>query len=746
VLGFTCDRLSAQELQPGQWITYTSMRAIKDVAISSDSLGFWAVTSGGAFRSPFDGNVDNIKALRNTDGLFENSLTAVATDQAGNVYLGGFSGSLSIYSESTGRIQKKNDIVVKQDLSRKIINSISVYGSRVYLSTGYGLTVFDRSTGQFAETITKFSNLRDQDTALATLEFGGNTFVALVDSVAVTPSNNLSGAWRTLRGTKGSLTSITAFHGVVYVGSTVGLFAYDPTADTFAVVPGTKQFSIARLAAPGVRDSLFLLMFDGRSLISTQNAVNFISRSVPGSNPGNSDIQFAFAKNGTTVFGGAANGVAVERPGNNLVANVAPEGPVSSSTADLAFSQSDRKLYSVQGGSGLSVYDAAENKWKIYPGGTNTIPGEGYRRIFYDSLRSIAWVSTQGGGLYSFTGLAQGNPAYTQFNTPDLPYTISPTFTIVGKGILDHLGRFVVAVWAKSGQGLARTSDGKTFTPIQVADYASYGDIAEDVEGNLWVGTEFSGVPPDFGVGWVRPDGTTGVIRGITGSALTRPDVNAVIVDQDDALWCGTNGGVRIISNISNVNSATPLPFDGREVTLLQQQVVHAIVVDGVNNKWIGTENGIFVVTPDGSDSIAHFTTDNSPLIDNLVTSIAIDTKKGEAYIGTPNGISRLSTIFKEGKADYSGMHVYPNPLVQTSDALPTMYVTGLVGASTVKIFTVSGRLVASIDGSQLGATVTWNGKEETGRQLSSGVYIVSATSTQTADHGQAKFVLIRKP
>jgi hypothetical protein len=151
-------------------------------------------------------------------------------------------------------------------------------------------------------------------------------------------------------------------------------------------------------------------------------------------------------------------------------------------------------------------------------------------------------------------------------------------------------------------------------------------------------------------------------------------------------------------------------------------------------------------VTPDGSDSIAHFTTDNSPLIDNLVTSIAIDTKKGEAYIGTPNGISRLSTIFKEGKADYSGMHVYPNPLVQTSDALPTMYVTGLVGASTVKIFTVSGRLVASIDGSQLGATVTWNGKEETGRQLSSGVYIVSATSTQTADHGQAKFVLIRKP
>jgi hypothetical protein len=165
-----------------------------------------------------------------------------------------------------------------------------------------------------------------------------------------------------------------------------------------------------------------------------------------------------------------------------------------------------------------------------------------------------------------------------------------------------------------------------------------------------------------------------------------------------------------------------------------------------VGNKWVGTDNGIFVVSPDGSDSVAHFTAKNSPLVDDRVVSIAIDPTRGEAYAGTPSGISRFSTIFKRGQPDYTGIHVFPNPVVQTAEISPKVYIDGLVAGSTVQIFSIAGKLITTIDGTQLGSTVTWNGRDAIGRQVPSGLYLVSATSPQASGNGEAKVVIVRKP
>jgi flagellar hook assembly protein FlgD len=73
------------------------------------------------------------------------------------------------------------------------------------------------------------------------------------------------------------------------------------------------------------------------------------------------------------------------------------------------------------------------------------------------------------------------------------------------------------------------------------------------------------------------------------------------------------------------------------------------------------------------------------------------------------------------------------------------MTITGLVNSSTVKIYSISGRLIKTIDGTLLGSTVTWDGKDENGKDLASGVYLVSATSALAEESGQTKFVLVRK-
>jgi hypothetical protein len=172
------------------------------------------------------------------------------------------------------------------------------------------------------------------------------------------------------------------------------------------------------------------------------------------------------------------------------------------------------------------------------------------------------------------------------------------------------------------------------------------------------------------------------------------------------------------------------------------------MTVDGVGNKWMGTDNGIFVVSADGSDSVAHFTAENSPLVNDVVTSLAIDPNRGEAYAVTPLGISRFSTIFKEGRSDYDSIRVYPNPVLETASVYPPylVHIDGLVAGSTIQIFSIAGRLITTIDGSKEGAEVDWNGRDALGRQVPSGLYLISATSPQTSQSGEAKVVIVREP
>jgi hypothetical protein len=134
----------------------------------------------------------------------------------------------------------------------------------------------------------------------------------------------------------------------------------------------------------------------------------------------------------------------------------------------------------------------------------------------------------------------------------------------------------------------------------------------------------------------------------------------------------------------------------------------------------------------------------NSPLIDDNVTAIAIDQTRGEVYAGTPSGISRFSTIFTSGKSDYTGIRVYPNPLVQTSESSPEVTIEGLVSGSTVKIFTLNGKLVATVNGSSLGSTVKWDGRDSMGHVVTSGLYLITATSPGSGDNGEAKLVIVR--
>ena len=215
--------------------------------------------------------------------------------------------------------------------------------------------------------------------------------------------------------------------------------------------------------------------------------------------------------------------------------------------------------------------------------------------------------------------------------------------------------------------------------------------IAEDIDGNIWVGTN------------------TGPIM-LEASQITsdNPVFTQVIVPRND----GTNYGDYLLS--------------GLDIT--------AIAIDGAGRKWFGTSgSGVYLVSEDNMTQVEHFTTDNSPLLSDNIQSIAINGTTGEVFIGTDHGlcsyVSDATTPTDEMTKD--NVYAYPNPVRPGYTGLIT--VTGLTLNADVKITTSNGVLVA--EGRSTGGTFTWDGCDLDGRRVASGVYMVQ-TATSSGDSG----------
>jgi|GEM_PF-2522331 len=741
----------AQPLKPGEWRTYTSMRSVTDVALASDSVHVWAATEGGAFRADLRDATVPLVALRTTDGLSENDLTAVAADNHGDIYFGGANGGFDVYHIASGVIDQLGSDIRNSPYTIKTINSITIYGDKIYLATAYGVSVFLPRTGAFGATASQLAGLRPEDSVRQLLDDGTHVFGAMHEGVIVASSAadlHNGHNWSLFPDTGGSVRALANFHGVIYAGAENGLFTVSLAQDS--LVPISTPFPMAINRFIVARDTLFILDETG-TLYSTNDVIHFTAQPLSGG-AGSTVTSVAPDPEGGAVVGTVSRGVAFPVEGN-LYANLLPPGPISMELQSLSFATSKDKLYVTNHRAGFGIFSPEGDTWQNFPGGVGETPNADYHEVLYDSVRSVVWLSTYGDLLYQVESIESSAPKWRGFDHNQIPNfdNFSDDFIVSDGMMLDRDGNVVVTAWAGNGKGLCISSDGQNFTDrlLDPGGAHSWGPVTQDQNGNYWIGTE----PVDVyakGVYWLRSsDGATGVIPGGAGGSLGTAagteNVNAMLTDQDDGIWCGTEGGVEIISNPEAIEQPNP-SFFIRSIPFLAAQVVHSMAVDGVGNKWIGTDDGIFVVSPDGSDSIARFTKENSPLVDDKVLSVAIDPSRGEAYAGTPAGISRFSTIFKQGNPDYTKIRVYPNPVVQTSDGTPTVYVEGLVAGSTVQIFSLAGRLITTINGTALGSTVTWNGRDAMGRQVPSGLYLVSATSAQSGENGEAKVVIVRKP
>ncbi|MBI1837215.1 MAG: hypothetical protein HYR91_08125 [Flavobacteriia bacterium] len=236
---------------------------------------------------------------------------------------------------------------------------------------------------------------------------------------------------------------------------------------------------------------------------------------------------------------------------------------------------------------------------------------------------------------------------------------------------------------------------------------------------------------------------------GENSGALPSISVSAFTTDLNENLWIGTDNGFAILYNTSNIFEATAgnynsqrikLEYEGNIEYMLGSTSISDIVIDGGNRKWLGTSNtGIFLLSADGLEILAQYTTDNSPLISNTILDLQFDYLTGELYIITDKGLISYRTNSSSGMDDYSNVIVFPNPVKPDFGGVITMQ--GIKADSDIKITDIAGNLVYKT--TSLGGTATWNGKTVTGEKVEAGVYLIWSTINEGKGRKVGKIVVI---
>lgn len=186
--------------------------------------------------------------------------------------------------------------------------------------------------------------------------------------------------------------------------------------------------------------------------------------------------------------------------------------------------------------------------------------------------------------------------------------------------------------------------------------------------------------------------------------------VASVTIDKGGVVWIGTSGGPYWYDPTTLQLVGITLPSD------IGPQV-NSIAIDGRNNKWLGTSKGLAVLGSDGQ-FVEALTSLNSFLADDFIYRVLYDSSTGDLWIGTGNGLSKLSLPLSEPAKEPDQVFAYPNPFVIDLGTEKVSFAK-LPFEAQVEIFTLSGELVQELKG-----TDQWDGRNQHGKLVSTGVYL----------------------
>ncbi len=234
------------------------------------------------------------------------------------------------------------------------------------------------------------------------------------------------------------------------------------------------------------------------------------------------------------------------------------------------------------------------------------------------------------------------------------------------------------------------------------------------------------------------------------GRDITPIYVHCLAEDRNGNIWIGTTSGPLYLSmsdikNGNNIFTQHKVPRNDNTNYadyLLDNSNIRCIAVDGANQKWFGTDNGVYLVSDDCNTQIYHFDTDNSPLISNIVYSIAVNNNTGKVYFATDKGLCSFNNgiVGSNSEMIKDNVYAYPNPV--KPDYTGKINIVGLSFNANIKIVSTNGTLIN--EGRSAGGSYSWDGCDQNGKKVASDIYMVE-TATESGEKGVVcKIAIIR--
>lgn len=320
---------------------------------------------------------------------------------------------------------------------------------------------------------------------------------------------------------------------------------------------------------------------------------------------------------------------------------------------------SDGDLWIGTDGGGLNYWDRGADTFKHYSLGNSNFPSNVILSLLEVDTNEL-WVGTWANGIVVFNPESE---TYETWNTTN-SFLLSNNISDV---MQDGKGR----IWIINLFGGVQLYDPKTknnekvtlISDVDGAEINTVYKVMEDFQGNIWVGTQTSGILKlmENEKGW----STTHYYNTSESRKLSNDFVNTIVQDAEGDIWVGTNAGLDKYDR-ENDTFVSGFIEEGKNTAI-------KAVIDGAeDNLWLSSDAGIYKYDKKNGD-IVHYKENDGLQANEFNASSSFKTSTGAYVFGGINGFNIFKPEEIKKRTDVpelfiSGLSIFNKPVLANDD------------------------------------------------------------------------------